>query len=174
MTSPDSLHKGSTLSCIASICSKLLAYWLLGCELLWVSYGMTIDVQNENRTRLVALELVMEMSLIITLLTAGAWLVYSRNSKGTRTLWMRLVKAFFSTAVVLVAYLVLVLVRRNLWTQAQGMSVYDQFLPVIGRINAEFLGEFNWLTFLTEVIPVMSLFSAALLNINSQKKVPTD
>jgi hypothetical protein len=116
MTSRDSLHKDSTPISIASIGSKLLAYWLLGCALLWVSYRMAIDVQNENRTRLVALELVMEMSLIISLLTAGVWLVYSRNSKGTRTLWMRLMKAYFSSAVVLVAYSALVLVRRNLWT----------------------------------------------------------
>jgi hypothetical protein len=174
VTSRDSLHKDSTLIRIALISSKLIAYWLLGCALQWVFYGMAMQVQNTNRTRLLALELVMGMSFVISVLTAGAWLICSRTSKETRTLWMRLAKAFSCTAVVLVAYSALVLMRRNLWTQAQGMSVYDQFLPVVGRINAEFFGEFNWLTFLTEVIPVMSLSSAVLLNINSRMKLSAD
>lgn len=155
---------------IAIMFSKMFAYWIAGCVLLWVAYGMSIQVDNANRTKLLALELVMGMSLIISVLTVGAWLFYLRISKESKTLWMRNAKVFLCTAVILTAYLTIVLVRRNLWTQKQGMSVYAQFLPVVGRINAEFFSEFNWLTYLTEIIPVMSLFSAVLLNINFQKK----
>jgi hypothetical protein len=170
MASQAFLSKKPSVVDTAFACSKLLVYWITGCLLLWFFYGMSIQVANENRTKLLAVELVMGMSLVITVLTACAWLFCPRALKGSETFWLQFIKAFLVTAAVLTAYLTVVLIRRNLWTQEQGISVYVQFLPVVGRINAEFFSEFNWLTFLSEVIPTMSLFSALLLNINFQRK----
>ena len=164
------LRKNTTLVFTIFAGLKVFLNWLVGCALLWLSYGMSIEVGNENRTQFLAMKLVMGMSFVISILTTGVWLLSNSPARRSKTLVRRLTGTFLWTALALSIYLALVLVRRNLWTQDQGMTVYDQFLPVVGRINAEFLSEYRWLIFLIEIIPVMSLTSALLWNIGSLRK----
>lgn len=165
MASGEPPIRRSSVLTLAVVCSKLLGYWLVGCLPLWVSYGISIQIENGSRTESLALKMVTGMSLITTVLTAGAWLLYQRFARKPTKRWAQLAKICLWTAAMLTAYLLVVLMRRNLWTKDQGLSVYAQFLPVVGRVNAEFFSEFNWLTYLMEVIPVMSLLSAAMFHI---------
>jgi hypothetical protein len=131
---------------------------------------MSKQVDVGNITGSLALELVMGMALIMSGLTAAVWLYFIGRPIRTTSLWRRIAVMFLWTSLVLIAYTLLVLTRRNFWTQSQGLSVYDQFLPVVGRINAEFLSEFDWIAYLFEVIPAMSLLSAVLFSIRIPKK----
>jgi hypothetical protein len=149
---------------------KLLLFWIAGCAVLWITYGLNIEIEYANRTKSDALEFVMKMSLIMSVLTGGVWLWRVRVTSGTGKVWARFAKILLSTATVLFLYVLIVLIRRNLWNASQGLSVYSQFLPFVGRVNAEFLSEFKWVIFVTEVLPLMSVLSAVLLSVGYPSK----
>jgi len=149
---------------VVAVSLRLTVYWVLGCVLLWLSYGLSIQVNNGSRTKQSATISVMAMSLIISVLTLIAWFLYMRLSKPRGSGWRKGLMVFLCTGAALATYSTVVIVRRNLWTPAQGMSVYAQLLPVVGAVNAEFFSEFNWIIFLIEVIPAMSLASAILFS----------
>jgi hypothetical protein len=149
---------------------KLLACWTVGCFLLWTTYGMALEIDQGTIAKTAAQHFVMKMSLIISILIGVSWLWCSQKQKpGTR--WMRVLRTGLSTAVFLSLYILIVLVRRNLWSANQGLSDYAQFLPVVGRVNAEFLSGFNWMIFLVEVIPPMSLLSALIFPSDGRKRM---
>ena len=151
------------LTKLAILSFKLVVYWLAGCALLWLAYGISLDIKNGNATQSSALKLVMGMSLITTILTALVWLLCLKYSNLNKAPWKRALATFLWTAAILTTYLIVVLIRRNLWTKEQGLSVYDQFLPVVGKVNGFFLGEMNWLIYLLLIVPVMSILSSLLL-----------
>ena len=153
----------SKLLRIAFLLLKLALFWIAGCALLWVTYHIDLQVDYGNRTRPEALELTMKMSLIMSVLTGCVWAWRVRSMRSAHSAWVRIMSVALSTAVVLFLYVLIVLIRRNLWTAAQGISVYSQFLPILGRVNAEFLSEFKWVIFVAQVLPIMSILSALLL-----------
>jgi hypothetical protein len=140
---------------------KLPLCWIVGCFLLWLTYSFGFEIEQGVITKIAAQNFVMKMSLIMTILVATSWLWYLRRKKA-ETLWTQVRIVGFSTAATLSLYLLLVLLRRNLWSAEQGLTVYAQFLPLVGRVNAEFLSGYKWITFLAEVIPLMSLVSASV------------
>src|SRR5580765_1026545 len=105
------------------------------------------------------------MSLIMTIMTGGVWVWRVLAGRGSGKALAQGARISLSTAVVLVLYVLAVLIRRNLWSATQGLSVYAQFLPIVGRVNAEFLSGFKWVIFVAEVIPAMSILSAVLLTL---------
>jgi hypothetical protein len=58
------------------------------------------------------------------------------------------------SAAILSVYTGALLVRREIWTQSQGVNDSAMFLPLVGPVNAVFFSESGWLTFLIFVIPV--------------------
>ena len=54
---------------------------------------------------------------------------------------------------ILSIYTVAVLVRREIWTQNQGVNDSAMFLPLVGPVSAVFFSESRWLTFLIFVVP---------------------
>lgn len=68
----------------------------------------------------------------------------------------------WKTCAILTLYVVVVLIRRNLWDASQGINDYAIFLPIVGHVNGMFLSEYWWLTFLTQVIPIVGLISGGL------------
>jgi hypothetical protein len=147
----------------ALLAFKLFVCWIVGCFLLWTTYGINLKLDQGTITKPAAQGYAMKMSLIMNILVGAAWVwcILRKEKSGTR--WTQVRRAWLATAVSLSLYLLLVLIRRNLWSASQGVSVYAQFLPLVGRVNAEFLSEFKWIIFAVEVIPLMSVVSALVL-----------
>jgi hypothetical protein len=158
----------------AILLGKLLLFWVAGCAVLWITYGLNVEIEYANLRKPDALVFVMKMSLIMSVLTGGVWLWRVRVTSGTTKAWARFAKILLSTAAVLFLYVLIVLIRRNLWNASQGLSVYSQFLPIVGRVNSEFLSEFKWMIFITQVLPVMSVLSAVLLSVWFRPKATGD
>ena len=100
-----------------------------------------------------------KMSLIVTILTVVVWLFVRHRSRGgsqRRLVW----SVAWKTAIVLVLYVFIVLVRRQLWDPSQGDD--SAFLPIVGNVNGEFLSEFLWLIFVQQVVPIMAFASGLL------------
>ena len=146
---------------------KLALFWLAGCALLWVTYGFDLQIDYGNLGRPDALAFTMKMSLIMSVLTGFVWAWRTRVMRNSHKAWAQITRTSLSTAAVLFLYVLIVLIRRNLWTAARGVSDYAQFLPIVGRVNSEFLSEFKWVIFVAEVLPIMSILSAILLTIGS-------
>jgi hypothetical protein len=146
----------------ALLAFKLFLCWTAGCFLLWTTYGINLEVDQGTTTKIAAQEYAMKMSLIMNILIGASWVWCLLRKKKSETRWTQVRRTGLATAVSLSLYLLLVLIRRNLWSASQGLSVYAQFLPLVGRVNAEFLSEFKWIIFAVEVIPLMSLVSALI------------
>jgi predicted neutral ceramidase superfamily lipid hydrolase len=146
----------------AALSLKLLGCWIVGCFLLWITYGLNLELEQGTIAKIAAEHFVMKMSLIMSILVGASWWWCLAKNEKPRKRWTGALRAALSTAVSLALYTLIVLIRRNLWSASQGLSVYAQFLPLVGRVNAEFLSGFKWIIFLVEVIPLMSLASALI------------
>lgn len=144
-----------------SLVGLLTVYWALSSVALWLAYDMKTQILGGYYGQGQALALVAKMALIITILTSAIWLLADwRKAKwqGWRLGW----NAAWKTWTILIAYVTVVLVRRQLWTPSQGMNDSAQFLPVVGNTNAQFLAEFRWLSFVIQIIPIVGLISGSL------------
>ena len=139
--------------------AKLTVCWIATCFILWSLYGMSLEVEQGALTTTAAKLSVIKMSLIITGLVALSWAWIARGHRRVTNRWAKARWAFVSTALLLFLYLVVVLVRRNLWSESQGLSVYSQFLPIVGRVNSVFMSEYKWIIFLFGAIPLVSVLS---------------
>jgi hypothetical protein len=54
------------------------------------------------------------------------------------------------------------MVRRELWTPAQGVNDDAMFLPIVGAVNSAFFLEFGWLLFVAEVTPILGFVAGML------------
>ena len=145
----------------ASLVGLLAVHWALSSVVLWLAYDMKMQILGGYYGQDQALTLVAKMALIITILTCVIWLLVDRR-RAKRQGWRLGWSAVWKTWGVLSAYVAVVLVRRQLWTPSQGMSDSAQFLPVVGHTNAQFLAEFQWLSFVIQVIPIVGLISGSL------------
>jgi hypothetical protein len=137
------------------------ATWAICCLVIWWRYHINLLIRVGSYQRDEAMSAVGRMSLIVTILTAAVWLfVRHRNRSGSQ--WRLVWNVAWKTATVLVLYVLIVLVRRQLWTESQGVNDSAMFLPLVGHVNAHFLSEFLWLIFLLEVVPIMALVSGLL------------
>jgi hypothetical protein len=136
-------------------------FWLASCGALWWFYDIGPLIRDGYFNRSQALTLVFEMGLILTILTTAAWIWSTRVAKEKALLksWW---SAAWKTFLILFVYMFAVLLRREVWTQSQGINDYAMFLPLVGRVNATFFSELRWLSFLIQVIPCMGVLSGAL------------
>jgi hypothetical protein len=140
---------------------SLLLYWFLASILLWWSYDIAHLIREGYYEVNRAVLLVSEMALIVTVLTSVVWFLVDsrkRRLRGWRLGW----NVAWKTWIFLIAYVAIVLFRRQLWTPSQGMNDDVMFLPIVGHINAQFLSEFRWLSFRIQVIPFVGLISGGL------------
>jgi hypothetical protein len=149
------------LASTAAVLAFLGFYWFLSCATLWWAYSVGQEIEGGYFQRSEAITVVAKMGLIATTLTAVAWLSLRLRVK-RRSAWRTVWAATWRTAIVMVAYTALVVVRRYLWTPSQGTSGYSMFLPIVGRVNSKFFSEFNWLSFLLVFTPIISVISGCL------------
>src|SRR5580658_2692535 len=141
--------------------ASLPIYWLLASGALWWFYDIGPLIQGGYFSRGQAALRVIEMGLIVTILTITAW-IWAVRIGGKKTLLGVWWSAAWRTFLILLFYLLAVLVRREMWTQSQGINDDAMFLPLIGHINAVFFSELRWLSFLIEIIPCMGVLSGVL------------
>jgi hypothetical protein len=106
-----------------------------------------------------ALSLVAKMGLIIASLTILAWFLVRLPRTTPRSERQLAFGATWKSALILWAYVFVVLLRRELWTPAQGIDDNAMFLPLVGHVNSQFLGEFRCFPFLFVVVPIMAVVS---------------
>jgi hypothetical protein len=105
--------------------------------------------------------------MITTVLTGLVWIQVRKGSEGSRSgglLW----NVIWKTAAIQIAYIFIVVVRRQLWTPSQGMSDTSAFLPIVGHVNGRFFSEFLWVAFLVQVIPILALVSGVLYHLQAR------
>jgi hypothetical protein len=139
----------------------LSLYWCCCATVLWWAYDINSQISGGYYQRNQALVLVAKMALIVTVLTAVVWLLV-RPHKVIRPWWRLAWNIGWKTAIVQVLYVFIVLARRQLWAPSQGIDDNVMFLPIVGLVNAQFLSEFGWLSFLLDVVPIMACVSGIL------------
>jgi hypothetical protein len=136
-------------------------YWLLSSTVLWLAYDIGAQIRGGYYNQSQALALVAKMSLIVTVLTSAIWL--STNPRKLKVVGWRVgLGVAWKTWVLLMVYVLVVLMRRQLWSPSQGNNDGAMFLPIVGHTNAQFLSEFRWLSFLIQVIPILGFISGGL------------
>jgi hypothetical protein len=143
----------------------ICANWAICCLVIWWRYNINSLIRGGFYQRSQALVVVGKMSVIVTILTAGVWLFVRRRHRSDSQ-WRLVWNVAWKTAIVLILYVFIVLVRRQLWTPNQGSD--SAFLPLVGHVNGEFLSEFLWLIFLLEVVPIMAFVSGLLYSAQSR------
>jgi hypothetical protein len=143
----------------------ICANWAICCLVIWWRYNINSLIRGGFYQHNEALSVVGKMSLTVTILTAGVWL-FVRHRSRSDSQWRLVWNVAWKTAIVLILYVFIVLVRRQLWTPSQGDD--SAFLPLIGNVNGEFLSEFLWLIFVLEVVPIMAFVSGLLYSAQSR------
>jgi len=150
----------------ASLLAFLCLTWGLCAVVVWWAYDMQAVIQGGGLRYLDALSLVLKMSLIVTVLVGTVWLALSRLTDPYRS-WRLVWSVAWKTALVLIGYGFVVVIRRQLWTPSQGTSDSSMFLPFIGHVNGEFFSEFRWLSYVFVVVPIVGCLSGALYYFHS-------
>lgn len=161
MTNNGRASPGEMFRRIATLIVCFGIYWCLSGAVLWWMYDIDPLIRGGFYERNQALVLVSKMGLIISVLTTIVWLLAKWRPAGLPR-WRLGWKVAWKTAVILTAYALIVLLRRQLWTPSQGMNDYAAFLPIVGHVNGQFLSEFGWLSFLLQVVPTVALLSGVL------------
>ena len=128
-----------------SLVVLLVMYWALSGGVLWLAYDMRAEIQGGYYHQEQALALVAKMALIVAILTGAVWFLRDWR-RGKRQGWRLGWNVAWKTWTVLIIYLAIVLVRRQLWTPSQGINDGAMFLPIVGYTHAQFLSEFRWLS----------------------------
>jgi hypothetical protein len=165
--SNDSAPTAERFSSIFFVSLFLIVNWCISAVVLWWAYAISSVIRGGAYGRNDALRYVLEMGLIMTVLTAIAWVAAKKHQRGWKpdSLFWDVV---WKTAAVQTAYMLVVVVRRELWTPKQGMSDGSMFLPIVGNVNAEFFSEFGWISFLLQVVPIAALVSAVLYHLQAR------
>ncbi len=148
----------------------LVVYWCLSAVVLWWSYDISSQIKGEHYERGQALKLVAEMALIITVLTALAWVFTVKSNPDTsplRAIW----GATWRTGVALFSYWAVVFGFMNFSPNPVPLPD-SSFIPLLGHINSHFFSEAGWLSYLLMVAPIMTLLSGGLYCVHSQMSKP--
>ena len=146
---------------LVALSISLAMNWAMSCLVLWFAYDMKYQISQGYYPREEVVTSMWKMALIITILTCVVWFLADRQ-KTKRWGWRRGWNVTWKTCIALTLYVAIVLIRRNLWDQSQGVNDDAMFLPIVGRTNGQFLSEFLWITFLIQVIPFVGLISGGL------------
>jgi len=139
-------------------CLGLVTYGVGSYGVFWFFYDLRPLILGGYVTWRLAAERVAEMAMVVLILTVIAW-AWSGRAKGKPTLLRRWWSAAWRTALILFLYAAVVLVRRETWTAAQNTNDQSMFF---GQVNAFFLAEFRWLSFLLQVLPCLAVLSGML------------
>jgi hypothetical protein len=147
-----------------AVCSGILFLginWCLSALVLWWSYDIAAQIRGGVYSHNQALALVLKMGLITTALTGVTWFYAGRLRKVAERRLM-IWGVIWRTALLEAGYAFLVVARRQLWRPSQGLGDSNMFLPIVGRLNAQFFAEWKWLSFLLLVVPAAGVISGIL------------
>jgi predicted neutral ceramidase superfamily lipid hydrolase len=145
----------------ASLVAFLCLTWGLCALVIWWAYDMQAFIRGGFYRYPDALSLVVKMGLIVTVLVGIVWLAPRRRTdppQASQLVW----NVAWKTVLILIAYGLIVVIRRQLWTPSQGISDSAMFLPFIGHVNGQFFSEFRWLSYLFVVVPIVGCLSGTL------------
>jgi hypothetical protein len=129
-------------------------YWCVAGVVLWWSYDIGPLIRGGHYEQSQAVAIVAKMALIITVLTSMVWLLEVRR-KVDGSSWRIGWSIGWKTTVLLLAYAVIVVTRRQLCNPSQGVGDNVMFLPLVGRVNGHFFSEAGPLSFVLEIVPIM-------------------
>jgi hypothetical protein len=147
-----------------------VVYWCLSTVVLWWSYDISSQIKGEHYKQGQALKLVAEMALIITVLTALAW-VFTVKSKPDTSPLQAIWGATWRTGMALFSYWAVVFAFMNFSPNPVPLPD-SSFISLLGHINSHFFSEAGWLSYLLTVAPIMTLLSGGLYYIHSQISKP--
>lgn len=145
-----------------ALVGKTVLFLPVAFAILWWAYSMDATVHGGARTYSQAVRLTASMACLTTALALIVWVLAPSLHKRSTRISLAL-KSAGETMVVLGFYTVTVLVWRESWTPARGLTDDAAFMPIVGHVNATFFSEFLWLEYLVVVIPLVSLFSGILV-----------
>jgi hypothetical protein len=132
---------------------------MASCLLLWWQYDFSVLVADGYEPERTALIQVAEMGCIVAALAVTARFFHGR-SNCQRSAVKAGCSLSWKTALLLFGYGLLVMLWRESWTPARGISDYAMFLPVLGVVNARFFSEVGWIIYLVELLPMVSVIAA--------------
>ena len=130
--------------------------------ILWYAYTIGHSIEGGRYTHDYALSKTFQFSLITTVLTSVIWIWLTRISK-VQTTGKLFLKGTLLTFTILTLYMFVVVLRRQMWTSAQGVNEWAMFY---GETNGFFFSEVGPLSFFLEVVPSISIISGAFLCLN--------
>ena len=139
---------------------SLSVFWGLSGIILWRSYGMANLVHEGYYQRGEARAYVAEMALIISILTAAAWLLATRTADRNLKLWQSGWWAGCLTMVFQIGYAALVVGWVTLGHHSAPLDD-SAFLPLLGHVNARFFSEDGVFPFLIDS-PLIGAISGVL------------
>ncbi len=154
-----------TIRSNASLLAFLCLLWCLCGFVIWWAYDTKALINGGYYRESEAFFLVAKMGLIITVLVGIVWLLVLRRVAAERA-WRLAWNVAWKTALVLLAYALIVVARRQFWTPSQGLGDSPMFLPLVGHVNGAFFSEFRWLSFVFVVVPIVGSFSGLLFSLH--------
>lgn len=140
--------------------TSILLYWLLTTILIWCTYGAGQAIISNSTPRNDAATATAEMALIITILTIPLWLLRKR-SHAPVPYWQRFWPVAWKTAIVLLLYACIVMMRGNRLTAVGAIRLFDD-------VNGYFFGELGFLVFFPIVVPSVALLSGSVYSLNDR------
>lgn len=137
-----------------------LWYWVISSVTLWWAYSISTLIRGGYYEKHQALELVVKMGLLVTVLTSFVWLFRIARDK-SEVMMRRAWTAAWQTALILIVYAAAILLRLQFGGFASPLP-NSAVLPVLGALNSHFFSEADSLVFLLTVTPIMACVSGLL------------
>jgi hypothetical protein len=144
-------------------------YWVISAVVLWWAYSISAEIRGGYYEKHQALELVVKMGLVITVLTSLVWLfrmVRDKSGVVMRRAWT----AAWQTALILIVYAAAILARLEFGGFSSPLPD-SAFLPVLGALNSHFFSEASSLIFLSMVTPIVACVSGLLYFLQCRNRV---
>lgn len=129
------------------------AVYIVSCLALWFGYSMRAQIDGGSLRVVEAHGLVFRMAAITTFLCVAAVASGKLIFRPQRAL-RSILHTGLCTGSVLVAYTAVNVLWRNSWEPTSGRP---PFLPLWGGVNDHFFYEYNWLSYLLFVTPLVTV-----------------
>jgi hypothetical protein len=136
----------------------LTLLWFCCAMVLWWAYNMRAVVAGGAFNQHYALSAVVEFGGVLTALITCVWLARRKlltSDRSLRTAWT----IWWQTAIILLLYASVVVVRRQTWTPQRGRTDWAMFF---GSLNARFFSEVGSVSFVVIALPLIASTSACL------------
>jgi hypothetical protein len=151
----------STTNLIRTICKVLLfgaAELLCSFAAIWFAYSTNAQIKGGYFTRHEAIFWTFQMAIVTALLVSLA-IVFSLYLLRAHKAGRGALADFLIVALTLIGYTALNFFWRDFWN---GDLSKPAFLPLWNDVNSHFFYEWNWLSYLLFVSPVVAMVSAVL------------